>query len=144
MEEGNLNKVLSMIKGIERKNSEFEDYLSHLKVLSRNKMLREISVNIIKNSKLFQELQVDSTRLCVAKEELENILLNNFIEELILKIKNDPTRKIIFLRDFLDHLEDVTQNDKIVILQSLEDKSIEELNQEMINLIKIFKIKDID
>lgn len=144
MEEGNLNKVLSMIKGIERKNSEFEDYLSHLKVLSRNKMLREISVNIIKNSKLFQELQVDSTRLCVAKEELENILLYNFIEELILKIKNDPTRKIIFLRDFLDHLEDVTQNDKIVILQSLEDKSIEELNQEMINLIKIFKIKDID
>lgn len=142
--EGNLNRVLSMIKGIERKNSEFEDYLSHLKVLSRNKMLREISVNIIKNSKLFQELQVDSTRLCVAKEELENILLYNFIEELILKIKNDPTRKIIFLRDFLDHLEDVTQNDKIVILQSLEDKSIEELNQEMINLIKIFKIKDLD
>ena len=52
MEEGKLNSILSMIKGIERKNLEFEKFLSNLKILSRNKMLREISFNIIKNNKL--------------------------------------------------------------------------------------------
>ncbi len=144
MEEGNLSKILNMIKGIERKNADFEDYLSQLKIQSRNKMLREISFNIIRNSKLFQELQVDSKGLCVAKEELENILIYNFIEEINLKIQSNPNKKIIFLRDFLDRLEYISPNDKNVILQSLVDKNIEDLNQEMKNLIKIFKIKDLD
>ena len=144
MEEGNLNNVLSMIKGIERKNLEFENFLSNLKISSRNKMLREISFNIIKNNKLLKELQVDRKGMRVAKEELENILTKNFIEETIFKVQNNPSKKVIFLRDFLDHLEDVSPTDKNVILQSLEEKASEDLNLEMLNLVKIFKIKDLD
>ena len=33
---------------------------------------------------------------------------------------------------------------KNVILQSLEEKGNEDLNLEMLNLVKIFKIKDLD
>ena len=139
---GKLGKVLSMIKGIERKNLEFEKYISNLNIYSRTNLLKEISFNIIKNSKLFQELNVDFKNVQVAKEKKEEILTNNFIEVTILKIRNNPMKKIIFLREFLDNLEDISQNDKDVILQSLKDKDDEELNQEMSNLVQIFKKHD--
>jgi len=139
---GKLGKVLSMIKGIERNNLEFENYISNLNIYSRTNLLKEISFNIIKNSKLFQELNVDFKNVQVAKEKKEEILTNNFIEVTILKIRNNPMKKIIFLREFLDNLEDISQNDKDVILQSLKDKDEEELNQEMSNLVQIFKKYD--
>ena len=142
MEEGKLGKVLSMIKGIERKNLEFENYISNLNIYSRTNLLKEISFNIIKNSKLFQELNVDFKNVQVAKEKKEETLTNNFIEVTILKIRNNPMKKIIFLREFLENLEDISQNDKDVILQSLKDNSDEELNQEMSNLVQIFKKHD--
>lgn len=128
-----LDKVLSMIKGIETKNLEFEDYISDLNILSRTNLLKEISVDIIRNSELFQE---------VAKDEQKNILPTDFVEDIILKIKKDPAKKIIFLREFLDNFKDISQNDKNVILQSLKDNSDEELNQEMSNLVQIFKKHD--
>ena len=139
---GKLGKVLSMIKGIERKNLEFENYISNLNIYSRTNLLKEISFNIIKNSKLFQGLNVDFRDVQVVKEKKEEILNNNFIETTILKIRNNPMKKIIFLREFLDNLEDISQNDKDVILQSLKDKDDEELNQEMSNLVQIFKKHD--
>ena len=139
---GRLGKVLSMIKGIERKNLEFENYISNLNIYSRTNLLKEISFNIIKNSKLFQGLNVDFRDVQVVKEKKEEILTNNFIEATILKIRHNPMKKIIFLREFLDNLEDISQNDKDVILQSLKDKEDEELNQELSNLVQIFKKHD--
>lgn len=139
---GKLGKVLSMIKGIERKNLEFENYISNLNIYSRTDLLKEISFNIIKNSKLFQGLNVDFRDVQVVKEKKEEILTNNFIEAIILKIRHNPMKKIIFLREFLDNLEDISQNDKDVILQSLKDKEDEELNQELSNLVQIFKKHD--
>ncbi|TFG24742.1 MAG: hypothetical protein EU529_03360 [Promethearchaeota archaeon] len=139
---GRLGKVLSMIKGIERKNLEFENYISNLNIYSRTDLLKEISFNIIKNSKLFQGLNVDFRDVQVVKDKKEEILTNNFIEATILKIRNNPMKKIIFLREFLDNLKDISQNDKDVILQSLKDKEDEELNQELSNLVQIFKKHD--
>jgi hypothetical protein len=130
-----LDKVLSMIKGIETKNLEFEDYISDLNILSRTNLLKEISVDIIRNSELFQE---------VAKDEQKNILPTDFVEDIILKIKKDPAKKIIFLREFLDNFKDISQNDKNVILQSLKEKDDGELNQEMSNLVYVFKLRDIE
>ncbi|TFG02197.1 MAG: hypothetical protein EU540_02025 [Promethearchaeota archaeon] len=139
---GKLGKVLSMIKGIERKNLEFENYISNLNIYSRTNLLKEISFDIIKNSKLFQGLNIDVRDVQVVKEKKEEILNNNFIEAIVLKIRNNPMKKIIFLREFLDNLEDISQNDKDVILQSLKDKEDEELNQELSNLVQIFKKHD--
>jgi len=136
---GNLDKILSMIKGIERKNLEFENYISNLNFFTRTNLLKEISFNIIKNSKIFQELNINNKNICLSKEEQKSILNNEFVEEIILKIKNYPTKKIIILREFLDNFKDISQNDKDVILQSLKDKDEAELKEEISNLIKIFK-----
>ena len=139
---GKLDKVLSMIKLIESRNLEFEHYVSNLNIYSRTNLLKEISFNIIKSSKLIQQLHVDNKNIQVAKEKVEDILPFNFIEITILKIKNNPTKKNIFLREFLDNFKDISQNDKNVILQSLKDKDDEELKQEMSNLVNIFKTQD--
>jgi len=56
MEKGNLDKILSKIKGIEKKNIEFQKLISTLEIPSRNNMLKEISNDIIRNNKLFKEL----------------------------------------------------------------------------------------
>lgn len=143
MEKGNLDKILSKIKGIEKKNVEFQKLISTLEIPSRNNMLKEISNDIIKNNKLFKELQVETTGIIVAKEEIENISNYNLIEEIVLKIQNIPSKKIIFLREFINKMEDISENDKGVLLQSLNDEKIEieELKEKMLSLANIFNLK---
>ena len=142
MEEANLEKIRSMIKGIEKKNTEFQQYLSNVKILSRNNILKEISYDIIKNNKLFQKLQVGSNGVYVTKEEIKKTSNYNFIEEIISKIQNNPTKKIIFLREFLNKIEGISENDKDVILQSLSNEKIEteELKEKILTLANIFKL----
>ena len=143
MEKGNLDKILSKIKGIEKKNVEFQKLISTLEIPSRNNMLKEISNDIIKNNKLFKELQVEITGIIVGKEEIENISNYNLIEEIVLKIQNIPSKKIIFLREFLNKMENISENDKGVLLQSLNDEKseIEELKEKMLSLANIFNLK---
>ena len=143
MEKGNLDKILSKIKGIEKKNIEFQKLISTLKIPSRNNMLKEISNDIIRNNKLFKELQVETTGIIVAKKEIENISNYNLIEETVLNIQNNPSKKIIFLREFLNKMEGISENDKDVLLQSLNDEKIEieELKEKMLSLANIFNLK---
>ncbi|MHA1527273.1 MAG: hypothetical protein ACTSQD_09585 [Promethearchaeota archaeon] len=143
MEKGNLDKILSKIKGIEKKNIEFQKLISTLEIPSRNNMLKEISNDIIRNNKLFKELQVETTGIIVAKKEIENISNYNLIEETVLNIQNNPSKKIIFLREFLNKMEGISENDKDVLLQSLNDEKIEleELKEKMLSLANIFNLK---
>ena len=142
MEKENLDNILSMIKGIEKKNLEFDTYLSNVKVLSRNSLLKEIISNILEQNKFFQRIQVNDKEVCLAKEELEGFSNGNYIEELVLKIQNEPSKKFIILREYLSKLEGISESDLNVILKSLTDKNLEDLNKELVNLTKIFKIKD--
>ncbi len=142
MEKENLDKVLAMIKGIEKKNLEFERYLSNLKILSRNSLLKEIISDIIESNKSFQRIQLDDEGICLAKEDLEQISNGNYIEELISKIQNEPSKKIFILREYLSKLEGISESDLNIILKSLTNINLEDLNRELLNLTKIFKIKD--
>ena len=72
-------------------------------------------------------------------KELSN---GNYIEELISKIRNEPSKKIIILREYLSKLEGIAESDLNIILKSLTNKDLEELNKELQTLTKIFKIKD--
>ena len=42
MERGNKEKIIEMIKAIENKNSEMEEYISNLSILPRNEMLKKL------------------------------------------------------------------------------------------------------
>ena len=138
----NLEKLTFMIKEIEKKNNEFENFVSNLDVYSRANMLNEISSNIINNNKIFQELQLEQKTACLPKEKVEKSQVNNLIEQTFLKIQSDSSKKVIFLRAFLDNLKDVSDNDKNVILNSFKNKNDDEIKEELSNLVKIFKIKE--
>ncbi|TFG25518.1 MAG: hypothetical protein EU532_11570 [Promethearchaeota archaeon] len=143
MEKEHLDTLLSKIKSIEKKNSDFESYLSNINILSRNRIIKEIISDIIKNNKFFQSIHLTDESVCLAIEGSIEVSGENYIEELILKIQNEPTKKIIILREFLNKLEGISEGDLNVLLKSLNDKNYEDLHKELLNLINIFKLKSL-
>lgn len=141
MERGNKEKILEMIKAIETKNSEMEDYISNLSILSRIDMLKEITQDIISNNSLLQEL-LGSEDKTISIEKKGKTSFDDIIEGYINKIQKDPHKKVIFLRDFLDLFQDrISEEDKEVILKSLKDeKNYEKLRERMVSLANIFKL----
>ena len=141
MERGNKEKILEMIKAIENKNSDMEEYISNLSILSRNDMLKKIMQDIINNNSLLQELIGTDTQI-ISREEIEKNSSDYIIESYINKIQKDIHKKVIFLSEFLELFQDrISEKDKEVILKSLKDeKNEEKLREEMISLANIFKL----
>ena len=139
MEKGNKQKILNMIKEIEDKNSNFEKFLSNLPILSRNEMLKEIMNNIIETNKVLQEIE-DSQESHVHSDEMQDRTeIHNIVFGYISKIQENPTKKIIYLREFLDNFPSISSADKDVILNSLNDEvSTEPLKKKMDSLVDIF------
>ncbi len=141
MERGNKEKILEMIKSIETKNSEMEEYISNLSILSRNDMLKEITRDIINNNSLLQEL-IGTEDKIISTEKTEKSSFDYVIEGFINKIQKEPYKKVIFFREFLELFQDrISEKDKEVILKSLKDeKNEEKLRERMISLANIFKL----
>ena len=142
MERGNKEKILEMIKAIENKNSDMEEYISNLSILSRNDMLKKIMQDIINNNSLLQELIGTDTQI-ISREEIEKNSSDYIIESYINKIQKDIHKKVIFLSEFLELFQDrISEKDKEVIIKSLkkDEKNEEKLREEMISLANIFKL----
>jgi hypothetical protein len=141
MDRRNIEKILEFIEAIEEKNTELENYISNLNIVSRNAMLKELTNDIISNNALLQEL-IEFEEQILSNEEIEKKSSDYIIEEHINKIQKEPYKKIIFLSDFLKLFQDkISEKDKEVILQSLKDeKDINTLRERMISLATTFKL----
>ena len=139
---GNIEKIVEIIKEIENKNLEMKEYLSNLKIPSRNDMLKEITRDIINSNPVMQELLEREGKL-ISKEKEQNLSNENLIEGYYNKIQSYPNKKIIFLREFLDFFQDqISEKDKDVIINSLKDeKSNKQLKERMTFLANTFKLK---
>ncbi len=142
MERGNKEKILDMIKSIEKKNSEIMDYITNISIPSRNEMLKEITQDIINKNSILREF-IGMESQIKSKEEMEKVSSNLIIEDFLNKIQKNPYKKVIFLREFLDLFQDsISENDKEVILNSLKDENNnEKLKERMISLMDIFNLK---
>lgn len=142
MERGNKEKILDMIKSIEKKNSEIMDYITNISIPSRNEMLKEITQDIISKNSILREF-IGMESQIKSKEEMEKVSSNLIIEDFLNKIQKNPYKKVIFLREFLDLFQDsISENDKEVILNSLKDENNnEKLKERMISLMDIFNLK---
>lgn len=136
-------KIFSIIKGIEKKNLELEKYLSNLSILSRNEIIKQISQNIIQNNELLQEIVSNKKQLLSSGFKKRSSPIQQIVEGFLSKIKNSPSKKIIYLREFLELFkQQISEKDKDVILQSLQDEINElELKERMITLANTFKLK---
>ncbi len=141
MEKGNLDKIHNLIKIIEEKSSELEEFLSDFSFSSRKNLLQEITRDIIKNSKIMKDMGLVQGMILPANEQEEPLLVQSLIQNTISQIKAKPMKKVIFLRDFLNAIPEISDNDKNVILQSIKDEKIEKLKEKMLMLLKTFNLK---
>lgn len=140
MEKGNFKKIFQMIEGIEEKNSNLANYLRNLPFSSRNKMLKEIVRDVVSNNKLIKQLEVPIESM-YTKEKIGESLINNVVTDIIINIQNNETKKVIYLREFLNMFQEISENDKSVILQSLKDEKLEKLKEKMLSLVSMFNLK---
>ncbi len=139
MERGNKDEILNMIKEIEKKNSEIEKYLSRLSILSRNETLKDIMNNIIESNSILQEIEKSKGEHQHTEVKGQANALQNLVDNFISKIQEKPTKKIIYLREFLENFPSISSNDKDVIINSLKDeKNKDKLREKMSSLVSIF------
>ena len=139
MEKGNKDEILNMINDIEKKNSEIEKYLSTLSILSRKETLKDIISKIMENNSILQEIEKSKGDHLHsgAKEQVNK--LQDLVENFITKIQDKPTKKIIYLREFLENFPSISNKDKEVIIKSLKDeKNKDKLKEKMMSLVEIF------
>ena len=92
----------------------FEKLLSNLNISSRDEQIKKFIIKIMKNNSLFKEL--DITQEILNKEShSKETLINN----LIYNIQNNPAKRIVYLRFFLDRFPEISEQDKNLILQSI-------------------------
>ena len=139
MEKENKDKILGLIHDLEIKNSETEKYISNLRILSRNETLKDIMNDILETNTVLQEIEKSKGDHSHAIERDKNNTLKALVENSLSKINENPTKKIIYLREFLDNFESISSNDKDVILNSLQDeKDKDKLREKMTSLVDIF------
>ncbi|MFX1489195.1 MAG: hypothetical protein ACFFBI_08615 [Promethearchaeota archaeon] len=139
MEKENKDKLLKLINEVENKNSEIENHISNLRILSRNETLEEILNDILKKNTVLQEIEKSKGEHShlIVKDQINT--LKTLVENSISKINENPTKKIIYLREFLDNFQSISSNDKDVILNSLKDeKDKDKLREKMSSLVDIF------
>jgi len=142
MERGNKEKILEMIKDMEDKNSQIEEYISSLSILSRKDILKEISQHIINNNPLLQEIIAKKDGIISSDKQEKTYSLNDMIDGYINNIQKDPHKIVFFLSEFLDLFQDqISEKDKEVILKNLKDeKNEEKLKDRMLSLANIFNL----
>ncbi len=139
MERENLTQPLSRIKEIEKDIEKLSEMLSNSSIFSRNEMLQQIFHDILKNDRSFKAIGiVQDDFFSPLKVQQPEFFFDFSIFE---QIRKDPGKKLKYLSEFLDLFEEISEKDKTAILQSFNDKSIEEINKDMISLVEIFKLK---
>jgi hypothetical protein len=142
MEPEKIIKTISIIKDIEKKNREMEEFLSNLTITSRNDLLKEITNDIIEKNSIIKEHGFSKENLCVSEtESSELISISSIIDNLVSNIQKNPSKKVLYLRLFLDRFHDISDQDKNVLIQSVKDETSEGLKEKMLSLITVFKLE---
>jgi len=136
-----LNSILNIIKEISNSKKMLFDSLSELDFEDRENQLKRIYNIIIQNNELINKLIKQSENIGDIKLKKGISPENAFIDMIITEIKENPTKKVFFLNEFLNKFQEISENDKKVLLNTLKNTSVSELKEKMLSLVKIFKLK---
>ena len=117
-------EILDFISEIENRNTELENYLLSLSISSRNETLKEIMKDIIKTNEVLKEIEKSKGNHLPIAERKKYNMLENIVESYTSKILENPTKKINYLREFLNHFQTINDSDKEV--ERREKKIIDE------------------
>ena len=142
MERENILKSLSLIEDFEQKSVKIDEILSNLPIPSRNELLQEITQDIIEQNNIFKEHGFAKENICDPKSSnQENSSINLLIDNLVSNIQQNPSKKVLYLRLFLERFRDISDQDKNVIIQSIKDEDSEGLKEKILSILKIFKLE---
>ncbi|MHA1233481.1 MAG: hypothetical protein ACTSQL_00170 [Promethearchaeota archaeon] len=142
MERENILKTLSLIEDFEQKNVEIDEILSNLPILSRIELLQEITRDIIEQNCIINEYEFAKETICDPElSNQENSSINLLIDNLISTIQKNPSKKVLYLRLFLDKFQDISDQDKNVVIQSIKDEDSEGLKEKILSILKVFKLE---
>lgn len=140
MDKEQANEALSLIKGIENKQLEIERFFSNLNISSRDEIIKEFIIEILRNNSLFKELDITQEILNNSKST-DSHSNETIIDYLISNIQNNPSKKIVYLKLFLDKFNEISDQDKHVILQSIKNEKNEDLKEKLLSLVRVFNVK---
>jgi len=142
MERENILKTLSLIEDFEQKNIEIDEILSNLPIPSRIELLQEITRDIIEQNSIINEYGFAKETICDPElSNQENSSINLLIDNLISTIQKNPSKKVLYLRLFLDKFQDISDQDKNVVIQSIKDEDSEGLKEKILSILKVFKLE---
>ncbi len=142
MERENILKTLSLIEDFEQKNVEIDKILSNLPIFSRIELLQEITRDIIEQNSIIKEHGFGKENICdpeSSNQEVSSIEL--LINNLVSTIQKNPSKKVLYLRLFLDKFQDISDQDKNVVIQSIKDEDSEGLKEKILSILKVFKLE---
>ncbi len=140
MDKEQAKEALSLIKGIENKQLEIERFFSNLNISSRDEIIKEFIIEILRNNSLFKELDITQEILNNSKSK-DSHSNETIIDYLISNIQNNPSKKIVYLKLFLDKFNEISDQDKHVILQSIKNEKNEDLKEKLLSLVRVFNVK---
>ena len=142
MERENILKTLSLIEGFEQKNVEIDEILSNLPISSRIELLQEITQDIIEQNSTIKEHGYIKENTCDPESSnQENSPINLLIDNLVSNIQKNPSKKVLYLRLFLDRFRDISDQDKNVVIQSIKDEDSIGLKEKILSILKVFKLE---
>lgn len=137
--ENNISKkiklILSKIKNINSQYSDFFTSLDELVIPSKDALIEDIYNNILLKNDFFSEFTQISNKTIMKLEK------DQLFERIISQIKSNPDKKTIYIQQFLDSFEDISPQDKKVMIQSFLKLNEQELTSSMSSLMSIFKFK---
>ena len=123
-----LSKIYAELRQIlfestQNKGEDRNEILSNLPIPSRSELLHEISLNIFEQNRIIKEHGVPEEIISDLKSKKKEISREELlIDNLISNIQKNPSKKVIYLRLFLDRFRDLSDQDKNVIIKSIEDE----------------------
>ncbi len=142
MEREKILKALSLIEDFEQKNVDIDDILSNLPISSRIELLQEITLDIIEQNSIIKEHGFGKENIGdpeSSNQEVSSIEL--LIDNLVSTIQKNPSKKVLYLRLFLDKFQDISDQDKNVVIQSIKDEDSEGLKEKILSILKVFKLE---
>ncbi len=140
MENNHFSKIRAFIKGIEQNNEELNNYLLKMPVTTRTQQLKDIFYDFKTNNTILKKDTITKDNLQHYEGIREVISVESVVIDLISNIKDNPSKKVIILREFLNNVSDISESDKTVILQSLKNEKEENLAEKVLSLLRIFKL----
>ena len=141
MKRENFDQIINLISSTEKSNEEINLLIANLTIPTRNELLKEITSHIIRRNPFLNDVKIlTELSSAIEPEVTEPDSIESLLDNLILNIQNNPFKKVIFLKLFLDRFHEISEQDKNVIIQSVKDESIEDIKEKLISLVRVFKL----